>query len=104
MVYHFAHTVAGSKKRILCIIWNQCDSGSGSHFHDSGIAVFQISIMSLDRSMHGSGDGQIDPLSVHAFDQGVRSALSAVCERFYDDFCIRLCPKNSFPDGHSGFY
>ena len=31
---------------------------AGSHFHDSGIAVFQISIMSLDRSMHGSGDGQ----------------------------------------------
>lgn len=35
----------------------------------------------------GSGDGQIDPPLRSAFDQGVRSALSAVCERFYDDFC-----------------
>ena len=104
MVYHFAHTVAGSKKRILCIIRNQCDPGCGSHFHNSGIAVFQISIISIDWSTHGSGDGQIDPLSVHAFNQGVRGALSAVCEWFYDDFCIWFCQKNSLLNGHSSFY
>ena len=101
---HFAHTVCRGQQRIFFSIADKGDASGGSHFNDGGLTFGKVSIVAVYRSSKRTSCGHLHFLSVHTLDECVCCALSAVCQRFYDDFCAWFCKKDPFLGGISGFH
>ena len=99
---HFSYTKSSGSHRIF-LIGNR-DPGSRSHFHDSGIGILEITIISIDRFMIRTGNSDINTFSVQAFDQGIGGSFTAVCQWLNDYFSIFMRGKYTCFDGHAGFH